>query len=64
MKKRSEHFTVSAEFPSCILSTFLCYNKDVFISNKPIYLKHFSNNNLNYVTEVFNDMEIHKIGLN
>ena len=45
----SQHFTVSPELPSCILSTFLWYNKDILISNKPIYFKHFSDNNLNYV---------------
>ena len=49
----SQHFTVSPELPSCILSTFLWYNKDILISNKPIYFKHFSNNNLNYVTQLF-----------
>ena len=43
------------ELPSCILSTFLWYNKDILISNKPIYLKHFSNNNLNYTTQLFDD---------
>ena len=31
------------------------YNKDNLISNKPIYFKHFSNNNLNYVTQLFDD---------
>ena len=50
----SQHFTVSPELPSCILSTFLRYNKDILISNKPIYFKHFSNN-LNYVTQLFDD---------
>ena len=34
---------------------FLWYNKDILISNKPIYFKHFSNNNLNYVTQLFDD---------
>ena len=33
----------------------LWYNKDILISNKPIYFKHFSNNNLNYVTQLFYD---------
>ena len=51
----SQHFTVSPELPSCILSTSLWYNKDILISNKPIYFKHFSNNNQNYVTQLFND---------
>ena len=51
----SQHFTVSSELPSCILSTLLWYNKDILISNKPIYFKHFSNNNLNYVTQLFHD---------
>ena len=51
----SKHFTFSPELPSCILSTCLCYNKDILISNKPIYFKHFSNNNLNYVTQLFDD---------
>ena len=48
----SQHFTVSSEFPSCILPTFLWYSKDILISNKPIYCKHFSNN---YVTQLFYD---------
>ena len=48
-----QHFTISTDLPSCILSSFLWYNKD--ISNKPIYFKHFSNNNLNYVTQPFDD---------
>ena len=34
---------------------FLWYNKDILISNKPIYFKRFSNNNLNYVTQLFDD---------
>ena len=41
------------ELPSCILFTFLWYNKDILISNKPIYFKHFTYNNLNYVTRLF-----------
>ena len=51
----SQHFTVSLDLPSCILSSFLWYDKDILISNKPIYFKHFSNNNLNYVTQLFSD---------
>ena len=51
----SQHFTVSLDLPSCILSSFLWYNKNILISNKPIYFKHFSNNNLNYVTQLFDD---------
>ena len=51
----SQHFTVSVDLPSCILSSFLWYDKDILISNKPIYFKHFSNNNLNYVTQLFDD---------
>ena len=35
---------------------FLWYNKDILISNKPIYFKHFSDNNLNYyVTQLLGD---------
>ena len=49
----SQHFTVSPELPSCILSTFLWHNKD--ISNRPIYFKHFSNDNLSYITQLFYD---------
>ena len=49
----SQHFIVPPELPSCILSTF--YNKDILISNKPIYFKYFSNNNLNYATQLFDD---------
>ena len=48
--------TVSSELPSCVLFTFLWYNKGLLISNKPIYFKHFSNNNLNYVNQMFPDM--------
>ena len=51
----SQHFTVSPELPSCLLSTFLWYNKDILISNQLIYFKNFSNNNLNYVTQLFYD---------
>ena len=51
----SQHYTVSPDLPSCILSSFLLYNKDILISNKPIYFKRFSNNNLNYVTQLFDD---------
>ena len=46
---------VPPDLPSCILSSFLWYNKDILISRKPIYFKHFSNNNLNYVTQPFDD---------
>ena len=49
----SQDFTVSPELNSCILSTFLWDNKDILISNKPIYFKHFYNNNLNCVTQLF-----------
>ena len=52
----SQHFTVFPDLPPCILSSFLWYNKDILISNKPVYFKHFSNNNLNYVTQLFDDM--------
>ena len=48
--------TVSSELPSCILSTFLWYNKGLLISKKPIHFKHFSNNNLIYVNQMFCDM--------
>ena len=51
----AQRYTVSVELPSCILSTFLSYNKDILISNKPIYFKHFSNNHLNYVTQLLYD---------
>ena len=34
---------------------FLWYIKDILISNKLIYFKYFSNNNLNYVTQLFYD---------
>ena len=51
----SQHFTVSPDLPPCILSSFLWYNKDILISNKPIYFKPFSNNNLNYITQLFDD---------
>ena len=37
-----QYFTVSSDLHSCILSSFLWYNKDIWISNKPIYFKHFS----------------------
>ena len=53
----SQHFTVSPDIPSCILSSFLWYNKDILISDKPIYFEHFSNNNLIYVTQLFDDTE-------
>ena len=51
----SQHFTVFPDLPFCILSSFLWYSKDILISNKPIYFKHISNNNLNYVTQLFDD---------
>ena len=51
----SQHFTVSPDRLYCILSSFLWYNKDILIRNKAIYFKHFSNNNLNYVTQMFDD---------
>ena len=50
----SQHFTVFPDLPSCILSSFLWYHKDILISNKPIYFKR-SNNNLSYVTQLFDD---------
>ena len=50
----SQHFTVSPDLPPCILSSFLWYNKDILISNKPIYFKQFSNN-LSYVTQLFDN---------
>ena len=53
----SQHFTVSPELPSCILSSSLWYNKDTLITNKSIYFKHFSNNNLNYVTQLFGNIK-------
>ena len=53
----SQHFTVSPELPTCTLFTFLWYSKSILISNKPTYFKHFSNNNLNYVTQLFDDTE-------
>ena len=51
----SQHFTLSRKLLSSISSTFLWYNKYILISNKPIYLKSFSNNDLNYVTQLFDD---------
>ena len=56
-------FTVSPELPSCILSTFLRYNKNILITNKPMYFKYFSNGNLNYVTQLFCDTRNTKYGL-
>ena len=51
----NQQFTVAPELPSCILSTFVWYNKDIVITNKPIYFKQYSNNNLNYVNQLFDD---------
>lgn len=41
--------------PSCILSQFLWFNKYVKISKKPIFFKEFSNKNINYTGQLFNE---------
>ena len=60
----SQHFSVSPELPSCILVTFLWFNKDILISNKSIYFKHFGNKNLNYITQLSMTRETQKNRLN
>ena len=55
----SQNFTVSPELLSSILCTFYGMYKYKYtyknLNQQPIYFKHFSNNNLNYVTQLFDD---------
>ena len=42
-----------AKTPSCVLCQFLWHNSYINIDNKAVYLKFFSTNSINFITQLF-----------
>ena len=49
----SSSLFASSELPSCILSTFIWFNKHILIEKKPIFFCYFSDKGLNFVYQLF-----------
>ena len=43
------------EIPSCTLSQYLWYNANIQIDKTSIYVSRFSEKNINYVSQLFNN---------
>ena len=43
------------EIPSCILSQYLWYNASIEVNKTSIHFSRFSKNNINYVSQLFNN---------
>ena len=43
------------EVPSCILSQYLWYNRDIQVDNSSVYFLKFTEKNINYVSQLFSD---------
>ena len=43
------------EVPSCILSQYLWYNRSIQVDNSSVYFLKFSEENINYVSQLFSD---------
>ena len=54
LMKWKKYFIASPVIPSCVLSQFLWYKSYIKIDNKAVYLKFFSTNNINFITQLFN----------
>ena len=44
-----------AEIPSCILSQYLWYNENIQIDKTSIHFSRFSEKNINFVSQLFNN---------
>ena len=51
----SNSFFASSELPSCILSSFLWFNKHILIEKKSIFFRDFSDKGLNFVYQLFDN---------
>ena len=51
----SSSFFASSELPSCILSNFLWFNKYILIEKKSIFFRDFSDKDLNFVYQLFDN---------
>ena len=45
------------EIPSCILSQYLWYNANIQIDKTSIHFSRFSEKNINYVSQLFNNID-------
>ena len=52
----SSSLFASSELPSCILSNFLWFNKHILIEKKPILFRYFSDKDLNFVYQLFDNI--------
>ena len=54
--KWSNSLSSTANFASAISSQYLWYNSNIKIDHKPVYLKEFSEKNINFVSQLFNEI--------
>ena len=52
----SNSLSSTANFASAISSQYLWYNSNIQIDHKPVYLKEFSEKNINFVSQLFNEI--------
>ena len=50
-----KHLIMMTEIPSCILSQYLWYNANIQIDKTSIHFSRFSEKNINYVSQLFNN---------
>ena len=51
----SNSFFASSKLPSCILSSFLWFNKHILIEKKSIFFRDFSDKGFNFVYQLFDN---------
>ena len=54
------YFFNSPEIPSCILSEFLWFNRHIKIDNESVFFKHFSEHDINFIYQLFDNNGIAK----
>ena len=50
-----KYSTGLSELPSCVLTSFLRSNKNILLNSKILYMSYFSNQGLNYVSQLFDN---------
>ena len=53
-------FTSKSIFPSLILSEVIWFNSNIKVDSKPVHFSFFSDKNLNFIGQLFNDNRINK----
>ena len=61
--KLSKYLSSAANFASAVSSQYLWYNSNIQIDHKHIYLKEFAEKNINFVSQLFNEIGRTKSGI-